>query len=134
MTAPENMDMHMDMDIEEIAVPQPPRLVRQRQVPRNFDFDNAQAARRLDFNVEEDNIPPPVAPRLVRQHAQIFQDEQRDEDGDVVMDTEGGSRKRRKTNRRKNKNTKRRRTNKRKSRGGSKKRRRSVRKSRRSRK
>lgn len=127
MTVPENMDIEDDQDYQ---VPPPPRMARQRQVPRNFNFDNAQAARRLDFNVEEDNVPPAVAPRLVRQHAQIFQDEVRDEDGDVVMDTEGGSRKRRKTNRRKNK----RRTNKRKSRGGSKKRRRSVSKSRRSRK
>lgn len=115
MTAPENMD------IEERPVPPAPRIARQGNVER-------QAARRLDFNVnDEDNVLPPLNPRLGRQHAQIMQD-------DNAMDIEGGSRKKRKTNRRKNKNTKRRRTNKRKSRGGNKKRRRTVRKSRRSRK
>lgn len=118
MTAPENMD------IEDRPVPPPPRMARQRNVERPLD-----AARALEFN-DEDNIPP--APlRLVRQHAQILQDDDEDEN---AMDLEGGSLKKRKTNRRKNKNTKRRRNDKRKSRGGSKKRRRSVRKSRRYRK
>ena len=97
--------------------PQPPRLVRQRQVARRIDFDNNEVARHLDF---DDNIPPPPL-RLVRQHAQIMQP---DEEDAMDMDIEGGSRRRKKTNRRKRK------TNKRKTRGGNKKRRSSSRKSR----